>query len=88
MTTTNLIYDAIEDELIRHCEKTDRPLPPRFEIHLADEEFSALLAGGLRNPSSGHLIPPTATRVSLTLLGCVIRFRADKDPDDWELTKH
>lgn len=84
MASANHIYDAIEDELIRALEQ-GAILPRAFPVNLSEDEFSALLAGGLMTQESGLRIGPTITRVSLSIAGHTLVIRSSKDPDDWDI---
>lgn len=80
--STNPVYDAIEDELVR-CLEQGAKLPPQFLITLAEDEYLALIAGGLTNPKTKIRVSHQTTRMTLRLAGYLVTVRSEKDPEDW-----
>lgn len=82
--TSNAIYDEIEDSIVQALEQ-GAILPRTFSVTLADDEFQALLAGGLQDHRTGLPIVGV-TRVFLKLAGHFVTVRSERDPGDWDLT--
>lgn len=80
MSSSNPIWDAIEDELIKHLE-VDAELSLEFRIYLSPEEMRALLFHGIRvDSNTQQLIPVSSTTILMDVVGHSVTLYTDPEP--------